>query len=129
MAERYTIGDAADRLGKERKTLERWIERAGITTLKDTHDGRRRWITHQQLDQLAREHKVTLRPERVIQPQPATPDNTQQLRALTQQLRRQATELTTLREQVQALTERVQTLEARPAAIASVTRQDAQQIT
>jgi hypothetical protein len=100
-------------LGKDRKTIERWMKRASMDALEDAQDGRFSLLTREQVMQLARLHHVgsfTWSDERRATSKPAQL-STDTLVAVEQRVKR-------LEEQVEALEARLhQYVDAQMAAL------------
>ncbi len=50
MQERYSLGEVAQLFGKQLKTIERWIKRAGVEVGKDEQDHRYRFLSRKQVE-------------------------------------------------------------------------------
>lgn len=66
MEDRFTIGEVARLLGKDRKTIERWMKRASMEASRDTQDGRYSLVTREQAKELARVHHLVWPEERRV---------------------------------------------------------------
>lgn len=63
----YTLQEAAELLGVDQKTLRKWLKESSMAPIPDDVDLRRRLLRHEQLEELARKHRRSLRPDDAIQ--------------------------------------------------------------
>ena len=125
--DRYTLGEVAELFGRQLKTIERWVKRAGMDVGKDEQDRRYRFLNKTQVDHLAQLHRVQLRAKETTAHKKETEQQEaivvlrtelrasmkQEVSALERRIIHLEQQLATLRTDLLA---RIEALEARPAA-------------
>ncbi len=120
-----SLADACRRLGIDAKTLHRWLADAQLARLRHPHDGRKKGVSDDHLQMLARLHQRSLASSQQEEPAqlpcqiPALPAD---LLKLPEQLSALQAHLVTLQQQVADLTRLVRQHEPAPAIPAAPTK-------
>jgi hypothetical protein len=112
-----SVAEAAHRLGIDAKTLRRWLEEAQLPLHRHPRDGRKKGLSDEHLQALARLHQRCLAPLSLESPAPAEslgPALPAALLALPEQLDTLQARLAALQQQVVALTHLLQQHEQEP---------------
>lgn len=101
------LAQATRRLGIDAKTLHRWLEETQLPLQSHPHDGRKKGVSEEHLQVLARLHQRSLTPLPLEQPTPeavAPPELSAALLALPEQISVIQAQITTLQQQMADLT-------------------------
>jgi transposase-like protein len=112
-----SLAQAARRLGIDAKTLRRWLAEAQLPLHSHPHDGRKKGVSAEHLQALARQHqrRLTGLPEEPPAPTPReAPELSDVLLALPERLDTVQTQLSALAQQVAALTHLLQQHASQP---------------
>jgi len=113
-----SVADACRRLGIDAKTLRRWLSEAQLPLHHHPHDGRKKGVSSEHVQQLACLHQRRLAPLAQEPPAPnpdALPELSATLLALPEQLSALQAQISALEQQVAALTHLMRQHEPGPA--------------
>jgi transposase-like protein len=121
-----SVADACRRLGIDAKTLHRWLAEAQLPLHTCPQDGRKKGVSAEHLQALARRHQRSLTPPPPEPPTPVAdevPALSTALLALPERLDALQTQLAALQQQVTDLTRLLQPLQPEPASLAAPAQQ------